>query len=396
VTPPSPADGAVFGTILYPDQVISFSATELRPEEVALQQEVRAFLAAELPRGSYRPGLGFMAPADREFSRKLGARGWLGMALPRAYGGAERSAVERFVVTEELLAWGAPVGHHWVADRQSGSTIAAFGSEEQKQRFLPGICSGELGFSIGMSEPGAGSDLAGLRTTATRTEGGWRVSGTKVWTTGAHRTDWMIALCRTSEEADRRQGLSQLLVDMRSPGLTVNPIPFLDGTADFNEVVLDDVFVPDDLVLGEVGRGWAQNTAELAFERGGPDRYLSTYVVVEQWLRESAPRTTEAVALLGRLAASWWGFRQLSLASARSIDEGRSPVVEAALVKELGTRFEQDVVEALQLLVDVEPSPDSSSLFQQLLAEAILTGPSNTIRGGTVEVLRSVVAKGLS
>jgi hypothetical protein len=324
-----------------------------------------------------------MAEADKEFSRKLGARGWLGMALPKAYGGGERSAVERFVVTEELLAWGAPVGHHWVADRQSGSTIAAFGTEEQKQRFLPGICSGELGFSIGMSEPGAGSDLAGLRTTGRKVEGGWRLDGTKVWTTGAHRTDWMITLCRTSEESDRRNGLTQFLVDLASPGLTVNPIPFLDGTADFNEVVLDDVFVPDELVLGDVGRGWAQNTSELAFERGGPDRYLSSYVVVEQWLRESEDLSDE-------------GCGQLSLASVRSIDAGRSPVVEAALVKELGTRFEQDVLEALQHLVEVEPSPQSSSLFQQLLCEAILTGPSFTLRGGTVEVLRSVVAKGLS
>jgi alkylation response protein AidB-like acyl-CoA dehydrogenase len=373
-----------------------FAATELRPAELALQQEVRAFLVEELPRGSFRPGLGFMAAADRAFSRKLGARGWLGMSLPKAYGGGERSAVERFIVTEELLAWGAPVGHHWVADRQSGSTIAAFGSEAQKQRFLPGICRGELGFSIGMSEPGAGSDLAGLRTTGRKVEGGWRLDGTKVWTTGAHRTDWMIALCRSSEESDRRQGMTQFLVDMTSSGLKVNPIPFLDGTADFNEVVLDDVFVPDELVLGEVGRGWAQNTAELAFERGGPDRYLSTYVVVEQWLRESQHLTPEGLRLLGRLTASWWGFRQLALASVRSIDEGRSPVVEAALVKELGTRFEQDVIESLQHLVDVEPSPQSASLFDRLLCEAILTGPSFTIRGGTVEVLRSVVAKGLS
>jgi alkylation response protein AidB-like acyl-CoA dehydrogenase len=206
----------------------------------------------------------------------------------------------------------------------------------------------------------------------------------------------MIALCRTSEESDRRNGLTQLLVDMTSAGLKVNPIPFLDGTADFNEVVLDDVFVPDDLVLGTVGRGWAQNTSELAFERGGPDRYLSTYVVLEQFLRETTGLSDQALALLGRATATWWGLRQLSLASARSIDEGRSPVVEAALVKEMGTRFELDVLEALQEVVEVEPSPESSSMFQKLLCEAVLTAPSFTIRGGTIEVLRSVVAKGLN
>lgn len=374
-----------------------FEVTELGPEELSLQREVRDFLDQELPRGGYRPGLGMNALADRDFSRKLGARGWLGMALPKRYGGAERSAVDRFIVTEELLARGAPIGHHWVADRQSGSTISAFGTPAQKERFLPGICRGELGFSIGMSEPGAGSDLASVRTRATRVEGGWRLDGTKIWTTGAHRNEWMIALCRTGEESDRREGLSQFLVDLTSPGLQVNPIPFLDGTADFNEVVLDGVLVPDALVLGEIGRGWAQNTAELAFERGGPDRYLSTYVVLEQWLRETPAGGLDerAQQLLGRATATWWGLRQLSLASARAIDSGRSPVLEAALVKEMGTRFEQDVLEALLDVVDAEPSPQSTSLFQQLLCEAVLTGPSFTVRGGTIEVLRSIVAKGL-
>lgn len=374
-----------------------FVATELRPAELALQQEVRDFLHRELPRGTYRPGLGMNAPADRDFSRKLGARGWLGMSLPKQYGGGERSAVERFIVTEELITRGAPVGHHWLADRQTGSTINAFGSEEQKRRFLPGICSGELGFSVGMSEPGAGSDLAGLRTRARRVDGGWKIDGTKVWTTGAHRNQWMTTLCRSSDEADRRQGLTQYLVDLASPGLTINPIPFLDGTADFNEVVLDDVFVPEDLVIGEVGRGWSQNTAELAFERGGPDRYLSTYVVVEQFLREAdaAGLSDAAYQVLGRATAAWWGLRQLSLASVRSIDEGRSPVVEAALVKEMGTRFEQDVIEALQRAVTIDPAPESSSMFQRLLCEAIVAAPSFTLRGGTNEILRSIVSKGL-
>jgi alkylation response protein AidB-like acyl-CoA dehydrogenase len=375
-----------------------FEVTELSPAELALQREVRDFLDAELPpRGQYRPGLGMAAAADRDFSRKLGERGWLGMALPKDYGGGERGAVDRFVVTEELLLRGAPVGHHWVADRQSGATINAFGTAEQKARFLPGICSGELGFAIGMSEPGAGSDLAGLRSRGTRVEGGWQLTGTKIWTTGAHRSDWMITLCRTSDDDDRRSGLTQFLVELSTPAVQVNPIPFLDGTADFNEVVLDDVFVPDELVLGTVGRGWTQNAAELAFERGGPDRYLSTYVVVEQWLRESAAAglTQVGLRLLGRATATWWGLRNLSLASARAIDGGRSPALEAALVKEMGTRFEQDVLTALLEVVDAEPSPESASLFQRLLCEAMLTGPAFTIRGGTVEVLRSIVAKGL-
>jgi alkylation response protein AidB-like acyl-CoA dehydrogenase len=284
-----------------------------------------------------------------------------------------------------------------VADRQSGPVINRFGTEEQKQRFLPGICRGELSFSIGMSEPDAGSDLASVKTRATKAAGGWLVNGTKIWTTGAHRNDWFIVLCRTSEEDDRHGGLSQFLIDLRSEGLSVHPIPFLDGTADFNEVVLSDVFVPDELLLGEAGMGWAQSASELAYERGGPDRWLSTYIVVEQFLREhqTEPVQVEVAEALGDAVARWWVLRQLSLSVARSIDDGGAPAIEAALVKEMGTRFEQDVLAAVERLVDVEPSPESDSLFERLLVEAVLSAPSFTIRGGTVEILRSVAAKGL-
>lgn len=374
-----------------------FEPTELTEAELELQHEVREFLATELPRGTFTPGLGMGAERDPAFSRKLAARGWVGMALPRRYGGGDRTAVERFVVVEELLRWGAPVGHHWVADRQTGPVINRFGTEAQKERFLPAICAGELSFSIGMSEPDSGSDLASVKTRATQVEGGWLLNGTKVWTSGAHVNDWFVVLCRTSDEADRHQGLSQLIVDLRSPGLTVNPIPFLDGTAHFNEVVLTDVFVPDDLVLGQVGMGWAQNTSELAYERGGPDRWLSTYLVVEQFLREcpAGPLGDAAHALLGEAAATWWALRRLSLSVARQVDCGHAPAAESALVKEMGTRFEQDVLAAVHRLVDQEPTPDSASLFERLLARAILTAPSFTIRGGTNEILRSVAAKGL-
>ena len=374
-----------------------FEPTELSDAEVALQREVRAFLAEELPRGSFEPGLGMNGAKDPEFSRKLAARGWVGMALPGAYGGGDRSAVERFIVAEELLRWGAPLGHHWVADRQSGPMIHKFGTEEQQRRFLPAICRGELSFSIGMSEPQAGSDLAAVQTRATPVEGGWRVSGTKVWTSGAHYNDWFIVLCRTSDEDDRRDGLSQLLVDLRSDGIEVQPIPFLDGTSHFNQVFLDQVFVPSELLLGRAGAGWQQNASELAYERGGPERWLSTYLVVEQFLRERAGEGLDARALelLGTATAQWWGLRQLSLSIARALDGGGAPAVESALVKEMGTRFEQDVLAAVQRLVELEPTAESESLFERLLVAAVLSAPSFTLRGGTNEILRSVAAKGL-
>jgi alkylation response protein AidB-like acyl-CoA dehydrogenase len=377
-----------------------FAPTELTASELELQAEVREFLAAELPPGGYDRALGMGAGKDKEFSRKLAERGWVGMALPTRYGGHDRTAVDRFVVVEELLSHGAPVGYHWVADRQTGSIINRFGTEEQRERFLPPICRGELGFSIGMSEPDSGSDLASVATRGTRAEGGWLLNGTKVWTSGAHENDWFVVLCRTApmEDGSKHQGLSQLLVDLSSPGLEVNPIPFLDGGHHFNEVVMTDVFVPDELVLGELGMGWAQNTSELAYERGGPDRWLSTYGVVEEFLREhdGTPLGAKAHDMLGWATARWWTLRNLSLSVARMIDEGAAPSVESALVKEMGTRFEQDITERVLQLVDLEPSPESASLFERMLSAAILTGPSFTIRGGTVEILRSVASKGLS
>jgi 3-oxocholest-4-en-26-oyl-CoA dehydrogenase alpha subunit len=376
--------------------VLRFQFTELTDAERALQAQVREFLAAELPHGSFTPGLGMAAPRDQAFSRRLAARGWLGMALPSRYGGGERSTVERFIVVEELLRWGAPVGFHWVADRQSGPIIARFGTDEQKQRFLPAICRGELSFSIGMSEPGAGSDLAAVETRATRVKGGWSLTGTKVWTGGAHLNDWFVVLCRTSEAPDRHAGLSQLIVDLRSDGITARPIRYLDGTEFFCEVTLDDVFVADELVLGRVGDGWAQNTSELAFERAGPERWLSTYLVVEQWVRECGESfDRSARETLGQAIAGWWALRALSLSVARLIDTGEAPVAESALVKEVGTRFEQDVLDAVWLLADTDPNLGADTAFEQLLARAILAAPSFTIRGGTNEILRTVAARAL-
>jgi alkylation response protein AidB-like acyl-CoA dehydrogenase len=357
---------------------------------------VRAFLAEQLPRGSFRPGLGMAAPRDPAFSRVLAARGWVGMALPRRYGGGDRSAVDRFVVVEELLRWGAPVGHHWVADRQTGPVIERFGTEAQKERFLPAICRGELSFSIGMSEREAGSDLAAVQTRATRVDGGWLVTGTKLWTGGARDSDWFVVLCRTSEDPDRHAGLTQLIVDLHSPGITVRPIAYLDGTEFFNEVALEEVFVPEELVVGAVGAGWAQNMSELAFERAGPERWLSTYLLVEQLLRERGDELDgAAVQALGEAVAGWWAIRALSLSVARLIDAGEAPAAESALVKELGTRFEQEVLDAVWRLVEVEPDPAAGSPFERLLAASILGAPSFTIRGGTNEILRTVAARAL-
>jgi alkylation response protein AidB-like acyl-CoA dehydrogenase len=377
------------------------SPAALTAAELQLRKQVRAFLAETLPWGTFEPGLGMSAEVNPQFSAALAARGWIGMAVPARYGGRDATAVDRFVVVEELLRWGAPVAHHWVADRQIAQVLLRYGTENQKQWLLPRICKGELCFCIGMSEPDAGSDLASVRTRGERDTDGWRVSGVKVWTSNAMRADFMIALCRTGE-GERHAGLSRFLIDMRSPGVTVNPIPFLDGSTDhFAEVVLDGVLVADEMVVGDIGQGWAQNAAELAFERSGPDRWISTFLLVQEFIREhpDLAASPEGSRLIGELAAQYWVLRRLSLTVARAIDAGGTPAAEAALIKEMGTRFEQDVVSALrglldrELVCDLKPGP---SLFDRLLRRAVLDSPSFTIRGGTNEVLRSVAAKGLS
>jgi alkylation response protein AidB-like acyl-CoA dehydrogenase len=374
-----------------------FDPVALDHDERRLQQEVRAFLDDELPFGSYEPGLGMAAAHDPEFSRKLAQRGWLGMTIPREYGGQGRTAVHRFLVTEVLLARGTPVGAHWVADRQSAPAILRHGTPEQRARFLPAICRGESYFSIGMSEPDSGSDLASIRTRATPVDGGWLVNGTKTWTSMAHRNHWFFVLCRTSQEEDKRHGLSQLIVDLSAPGVEIRPIPLINGHHHFNEVALTDVFVPDDLVLGDIGQGWRQVTGELAHERSGPDRYLSTYLLLEQLVRESVadPASPRAAEVVGRLAARLWGLRQMSLSVARALDGEREPSVEASVVKDLGTVFEREVIDLVRELVEIEPDTGSPSLFARLLAESVLTAPTFTIRGGTTEILRSIISRAL-
>jgi alkylation response protein AidB-like acyl-CoA dehydrogenase len=365
-----------------------------------VRSEVRAFLAEELAAGSFTTHVDtWLSGVDPAFSRKLGERGWLGMTWPKQYGGHERTAMERYAVTEELLAAGAPVAAHWIADRQSGPNLLRYGTEAQKAEVLPRIAAGECFFVIGMSEPDSGSDLASIRTRASRNgDGDWVVNGAKVWTSNAHASHYAITLVRTApvDPAHRHAGLSQLLVDLSTPGITVNPIRILDGGHHFNEVVFTDVVVPADMLLGTEGDGWHQVTAELAFERSGPERFLSTYPLLAEFARRVADSGDPAgVATLGRLSARLLALRQMSLRIAAALDRGELPNLAAALVKDVGTTFEADVIDEIRRVVDVPASLDSPDPLGRALAEAQLHAPGYTLRGGTNEILRGIVARGL-
>jgi alkylation response protein AidB-like acyl-CoA dehydrogenase len=372
------------------------------PSEAAeeVRTQVREFLAEELAAGTFTTHVDtWLSGVDPAFSRKLGERGWLGMTWPKQYGGHERSAMERYAVTEELLAAGAPVAAHWIADRQSGPNLLRYGTEAQRQEILPRIAAGECYFVIGMSEPDSGSDLASIRTRAARNaDGDWVVNGAKVWTSNAHFSHYGIVLVRTSpaDSANRHAGLSQLLVDLSLPGITINPIRILDGGHHFNEVVFEDVVVPGDMLLGEEGAGWHQVTAELAFERSGPERFLSTYPLIAEFARRACD-TGDAAQLgtLGRLSARLLALRQLSLRIAAALDRGELPDIPAALVKDVGTTFEADVVDEIRRVVEVTVSLESPDPLGRAMAEAQLHAPGYTLRGGTNEILRGIVARGL-
>ncbi|WP_251864634.1 acyl-CoA dehydrogenase family protein [Achromobacter sp. Marseille-Q4962] len=375
-----------------------FELAALPEAAQAFRREVRAFLQAEMPAlpadRRARSWMGF----DADFSRKLAARGWVGVTLPRAYGGAEMDAFSRFVLIEELLCAGAPVSAHWIADRQSGPLIRKFGSEAQRRFYLPRICRGEAFFCIGMSEPNSGSDLASVGTRATRREGGgWTLSGRKIWTTNAQHCHYMIALVRTSgTPQDRNQGLSQFIVDLSLPGVTVRPIADLAGDAHFSEVFFDDVPLADDALVGNEGSGWEQVTAELAFERSGPERIYSSIVLLDAWIRWLRGRGDAVQApVAGRFATHLAALRSLSLSVTSRLAAGESPVVEAALVKDLGTTFEQEIPAVIEAALGADPSAEIDTELLRTCAYVNQVCPTYSLRGGTREILRGMIARGL-
>ena len=377
---------------------LHFPLGALPAEAESLRQQVREFLAQHLRHYTPAQRSRSWAGSDPDFSRLVGQQGWIGMTWPKKYGGGERSALERYVVLEEMLVAGAPVAAHWIADRQSGPLLLNFGTEQQRERFLPPIIRGEAHYCIGMSEPNSGSDLASIRTRGEKTADGWCVNGSKIWTSKAHISHFMIALIRTSalDTQNRHAGLTQVLIDMSSPGITVRPIENMAGESMFNEVFFDDVLVPDDMLVGSEGGGWAQVTTELAFERSGPERYLSSYQLLLEAVRELADNPSERNAItIGRLVAHLSTLRQMSLSVANLLETGQSPNLAAALVKEVGVDFEQKMPSQIHDLIGHTPLLNGDSDFEQVMAYVTQASRSFSLRGGTREIMRGIIARGL-
>jgi len=370
---------------------LSFEAVRLPPQAIEMRHRVRDFLASQRAAGTFTPRCSGWVIFDRSFTKACGDAGLIGLTWPKAWGGQERSTLERYVVVEELLAAGAPVGAHWIADRQSGPQILRHGSDTLKAQVLPGIVRGETTCAIGMSEPDSGSDLASVRSRGTRVDGGWRINGRKIWTTGGHLADYMIGLFRT----DRHAGLTQFAIDLKSPGITRRPIRNISGREDFSEITFDDVFVPDTHVLGEVGDGWRLVVGELAFERSGPERFLSVFPLLTELIRAKPRNDAVSQAELGRSIAHLAALRRMAISVAAKLDEGKDPVTEAALMKDLGNALEREIPERLRAVALEQPGSDQSRAYRDLLADTMIDATSYTLRGGTPEVLRGMIARGL-
>ena len=363
----------------------------LSDEQLALRAEVAAFLDQERAAGSFTSQVdAWITGFDRGFSKKLAAHGWIGLTWPTRYGGGGRTYVDRLCMTELLLAAGAPLAAHWFADRQMGPSILAHGSEAQKERYLPEILAGEVTYCIGMSEPQAGSDLAGVRTRAVRDGTGWRLTGHKIWTSLAHHSDYMYVLARTDPASERHDGLSELIVPLRSEGVTITPIHDMSGAHHFNEVFFDDVYVDGDALVGTEGGGWRQITGQLGYERAGLERFMSTWALFEA-MRAAAGGDERRQEELGALEAAARVARLLVFRAAAVADSGRPPEHEAAMAKVFATDVEQKVVEVASQWAG--RAARTGEPFGGHLLAAWLVAPSFSIRGGTNEVLRGIIAR---
>jgi alkylation response protein AidB-like acyl-CoA dehydrogenase len=364
----------------------------------ATRERIRTFLSDELEHARFTPTAdSWMHSLDPDFSQRLAAAGFVGTTIPVEYGGRGGTEIERFAIAEELVAAGAPVAAHWIAERQLAPLLVRFGTDEQRKRLLPGIARGEVVFSIGMSEPDAGSDLAAVRTRASWAGDGWVLTGRKIWTTNAHIASVMVVLARSDgEHGDRHEGLSQFVVDLPARGVSVQPIRTLDGAHHFNEVTLDNVRLSTGSLLGERGRGWEQVNSELSFERSGPERFLSMVPLLRAWVAALPDRPGELERVtLGRLTARLAALRRMSFILVWSLQHDRHDVARmAASVKLLGNAFEKDVVESISGLIDRVAAPPEELI--DLLDQAMVAAPAVSLRGGTSEILRTIVARSLA
>jgi alkylation response protein AidB-like acyl-CoA dehydrogenase len=349
---------------------------------LALQADAQA-VAARWRADADTPEDSWIVGTSRAFSLELAERGWLGMTWPVEEGGHGRSPLERFLVFEALIAGGAPVATSWFADRQIGPTLLQYGTPEQRARFLPDIVAGRSAWCIGMSEPDAGSDVASIRTRATRKGDEWIIEGTKLWTSGAVDADWCYLIARTDPDAPPHAGLSEFVVPLDQPGVEITPITDMTGNRHFCEVVLDGVRVPADLLVGNENDSFRQVMRQMEHERGGIDRLVSNRTLYDDVLPQadvSDPLIRQEVAALESV------YRIGRLLVLREV-LGQAPKGFSAATKTICTEFEQRVAAFCARVAGAD------AMLTGRVARAACYAPGYTIMGGTTQVLRNIVGE---
>lgn len=325
---------------------------------------------------------------SRSFSKALGEMGWLGLTWPKEFGGGGRPPIERLVIFEELISMGAPLASSWFADRQVGPTLLQFGTAEQCRNWLPEIISGDSAWCIGMSEPDAGSDVSSIRTNAVpigdaNDPRAWLVSGAKVWTSGATSADWCYLVARTEPDAPPHRGLSEFVVDMRSPGIEVRPILDMTGNAHFCEVLLNDVEVPAEHLIGTRGNSFKQVMRQMEHERGGIDRLVSNrrlYDMVRSRFDVSDPILRQRCA---RIESGYRIGRHMVIRETI----GQAPAGFSAATKTFCTELEVDIARFCAEVAGAE------SLLWNDYSRALCYSPAYVIMGGTTQILRNIIAE---
>jgi alkylation response protein AidB-like acyl-CoA dehydrogenase len=356
----------------------------LSPELRELGDEARR--VAETWRGRVEiPEDAWIVGTSREFSLELAERGWLGMTWPTDEGGGGRSALERFVVFEALISGGAPVATSWFADRQIGPTLLQFGSAEQRRRFLPDIIAGRSAWSIGMSEPDAGSDVAAIRTRAVRSGDDWVVDGRKIWTSGAADADWCYVVARTDPTAPAHAGLSELIVDLHADGIEIAPITDMTGNRHFCEITFDGVHVPSANLVGEENGSFRQVMRQMEHERGGIDRLVSNRTLFDECRARADTGDPHVRQELARIESGYRIGRQLVL---REVLGQARPGFSAA-TKTYCTEFEQRVASFCARVAG------SDAMLWNRISRSICYAPGYTIMGGTTQILRNILGERL-
>ncbi len=374
-------------------------------EQERFRQEVRDFLKVALVdvARDASDGEPEEAHVSEAFSRSLAEKRWIGLSWPREYGGQALGHIERFIYTEEMTYHQAPMGYHNIAERQMGPSIIVSGNDYQKQTYLPGIAQAEMSMCIGYSEPNAGSDLAGVETTAVRDGDDYIINGQKMFTSGAHRNDYIWLATRTNPEAPKHRGVSVFLVPLNAPGVDVQPLWTMAGSR-LNHVFFDNVRVNARELVGEEDRGWYVVAANLDFERSGIERVTANQLLFEEVTRYARTAGSNGHSIIddpvignriAETAIEYTVGRMLAFRVAWLASRGESPNYEASVSKvfgsELSQRTSQVAMQVLGLYGQVAESAAWAKLQGRVLKHYHLA-ISDTIRAGSSEVQRNIIA----